>query len=73
MSDKRSGESPLAALSRAFFGQFFSSESVTSDIQLRQTSVWVLAFLLTPESPSQFWDSAGSGGSPSRRRRPASH
>ena len=48
MSDKRSAGSPLAALSQAFFGQFFSSESVTSDIQLRQAIVWVLAFLLTP-------------------------
>ena len=48
MSSKRTGGSPLAALSQAFFGQFFTSESVTSDIQLRQAIVWVLAFLLTP-------------------------
>jgi hypothetical protein len=38
----------LAILSRAFFERFFASESVTSDIQLRQTQIWVLAFLLTP-------------------------
>ena len=35
-------------LSRAFFGRFFASESATSDLQVRQTILWVLAFLLTP-------------------------
>ena len=31
-----------------FFARFFASESVTSDMQVRQTMIWVLAFLLTP-------------------------
>jgi hypothetical protein len=35
-------------LFRTFFAQFFASESVTSDIQLRQTLIWVLAFLIAP-------------------------
>src|SRR6266850_1086270 len=35
-------------LFRTFFAQFFASESVTSDIQLRQTIIWVLAFLIAP-------------------------
>ena len=35
-------------LFQAFFRQFFASESVTSDMQLRQTIVWVLAFLIAP-------------------------
>jgi hypothetical protein len=42
------GNKPFFVLVRAFFEQFFSSESVTSDIQLRQTIIWVLAFLVTP-------------------------
>ena len=33
---------------RTFFQQFFTSETVSSDDQLRQTIVWVLAFLLVP-------------------------
>jgi hypothetical protein len=40
--------SPFGVLCRAFFDRFFASESVTSDVQLRQTLIWVLAFLLTP-------------------------
>jgi hypothetical protein len=40
--------SPFAVLWRAFFAQFFTSESVTSDDQLRQTIIWVLAFVITP-------------------------
>ena len=40
--------SQFGVLFRAFFAQFFASESVTSDIQLRQTIIWVLAFLLAP-------------------------
>jgi hypothetical protein len=36
------------ALFRTFFAQFFASESVASDIQLRQTIIWVLAFLIAP-------------------------
>jgi hypothetical protein len=39
---------PLGVLFRAFFAQLFVSESATSDVQLRQTMVWVLAFVLTP-------------------------
>ena len=40
--------SPFAVLWRTFFNQFFTSESVTSDILLHQTIIWVLAFLITP-------------------------
>jgi hypothetical protein len=43
-----SSRSPIRVLFRLFFAQFFASESVTSDIQLRQTLIWVLAFLITP-------------------------
>jgi hypothetical protein len=39
---------PLLILFRAFFARFFASETVTSDIRLRQTMIWVLAFLVTP-------------------------
>lgn len=39
---------PFEVLVRTFFSQFFASESVTSDVQLRQTIICVLAFLLTP-------------------------
>jgi len=39
---------PFVLLWRLFFAQFFASESVTSDIQLRERAVWVLAFLLMP-------------------------
>jgi len=35
-------------LCREFFAQFFASESVTSDMQLRQAMIGVLAFILTP-------------------------
>ena len=35
-------------LFREFFGQFFASESATSDHQVRQAVIGVLAFLLTP-------------------------
>jgi hypothetical protein len=35
-------------LCRAFFAQFFASESVASDHQLRQAMIGVLAFLITP-------------------------
>ena len=40
--------SPFVVLFRVFFAQFFSSEAVTSDIQLRRVLIWVLAFLITP-------------------------
>src|SRR5438552_5017625 len=35
-------------LFREFFGQFFASETATSDHQVRQAIIGVLAFLLTP-------------------------
>src|SRR5262249_4791208 len=40
--------SRFAVLWRAFFAQFFASESVTSDEQLRHAMVGVLAFVLAP-------------------------
>ncbi len=40
--------SPFGVLFREFFGQFFASESVTSDIRLRQAVIAVIAFLVTP-------------------------
>jgi hypothetical protein len=40
--------SPFAVLAREFFAQFFMSEVATSDFQLRQAIVGVLAFLVTP-------------------------
>src|SRR5437867_819676 len=40
--------SPFAILWRAFFEQFFTSETVSSDDQLRRTIIWALAFLLVP-------------------------
>jgi hypothetical protein len=38
----------FVVLWRAFLSQFLASESVSSDVQLRRTIIWVLAFLLTP-------------------------
>src|SRR5204863_6404967 len=43
-----SAESRFEVLCREFFAQFFASESVTSDMQLRQAMIGVLAFILTP-------------------------
>src|SRR5262249_60142363 len=40
--------SQFAVLARAFFAQFFTSETVTSDQQLRQTMIGALTFLLIP-------------------------
>ncbi|HMF94965.1 MAG TPA: hypothetical protein VKE96_11745 [Vicinamibacterales bacterium] len=40
--------SRFEVLCRAFFGQFFSSETVTSDEQLQRAMAGVLAFLITP-------------------------
>jgi len=40
--------SHFAVLFRVFFAQFFTSESVASDIELRRSLIWVLAFLVTP-------------------------
>lgn len=39
---------PFTVLFREFFGQFFASETVTSDIRLRQTIIAIAAFLITP-------------------------
>ena len=39
---------PFGILTRAFFAQFFSSEIVTSEMQLHKTMAGPLAFLLTP-------------------------
>jgi hypothetical protein len=44
----RAMRSTFRVLSREFFGQFFASESVTSDVRLRQAIIAVVAFLLTP-------------------------
>ncbi|OLB62483.1 MAG: hypothetical protein AUI11_05365 [Acidobacteria bacterium 13_2_20CM_2_66_4] len=38
----------FGVLFRTFFAQLFTSETVTSDVQLRQAMMWVLAFVLTP-------------------------
>ena len=38
----------FATLWRSFFAQFFSSETVTSDMRLRQGVIWVMAFLVAP-------------------------
>jgi hypothetical protein len=40
--------SQFEVLGRAFFAQFFSSETVTSDEQMQRAMVGVLAFLITP-------------------------
>ncbi|MGE5245858.1 MAG: hypothetical protein ACM3SQ_16675 [Betaproteobacteria bacterium] len=40
--------SPFGVLWRTFFGQFFTSETVSSDIQLRNLMTAVIAFLLVP-------------------------
>jgi len=39
---------PFVVLFREFFSQFFTSETVSSDDQLRQTLVWVVVFLFLP-------------------------
>lgn len=38
----------MKLLFRTFVAQFFTSETVTSDVQMRQAMIWVLAFILTP-------------------------
>jgi hypothetical protein len=38
----------FGTLWRSFFAQCFSSETVTSDIRLRQGVIWVMAFLVAP-------------------------
>ena len=40
--------SPFRMLFREFFEQFFASESVTSDMRMRQAMIAVMAFMLTP-------------------------
>ena len=44
----RAPRSPFETLCRAFFAQFFGSESVTSDDQMQRAMIGVLAFLITP-------------------------
>jgi len=44
----RPPRSPFETLCRAFFAQFFGSESVTSDEQMQRAMVGVVAFLITP-------------------------
>jgi hypothetical protein len=44
----RAPRSRFETLCRAFFAQFFSSETVTSDEQMQRAMVGVLAFLITP-------------------------
>jgi hypothetical protein len=39
---------PFVVLVRTFLAQFFASESVSSDMRLRESMVFVLAFVLTP-------------------------
>jgi hypothetical protein len=39
---------PFVTLTRTFFAQFFASESVASEIQLRRAYVWVFVVLLLP-------------------------
>src|SRR5262249_11201705 len=43
--------SPFETLTRAFFSQFFSSETVTSDEQMQRAMIGVLAFLIPPARP----------------------
>src|SRR2546425_11535673 len=38
----------MIVLCRAFFAQFFTSETVSSDDELRRQMFWILAFLLLP-------------------------
>src|SRR5438552_13209078 len=44
----RHRRSPFVVVWRTVVQQFFTSETVSSDDQLRQTIVWVLTFLLVP-------------------------
>jgi len=44
----RPPRSPFETLCRAFFAQFFGSESATSDEQVQRAMIGVLAFLITP-------------------------
>ena len=48
MWNVRTGGSPFAVLRSTFFAQFFTSESVTSEDDLRRMITGVLAFLLPP-------------------------
>jgi hypothetical protein len=41
-------DSQFTTLWRAFMAQFFTSETVTSDVELQRSMLWVLAFLLPP-------------------------
>ena len=42
------GAGTFTILWRAFFAQFFTSDTVSSDDELRRQMVWILAFLLLP-------------------------
>ena len=44
----RPPRSPFETLCRAFFAQFFGSESATSDEQVQRAMIGVVAFLITP-------------------------
>ena len=48
MLNVRTGTRPFEVLTRTFFAQLFASESVTSDAQLRQAMIGILAFLVLP-------------------------
>jgi hypothetical protein len=48
VTNERAVQSPFFVLCHAFVTQLFTDESVTSDVKLRQTVIWVLAFLLAP-------------------------
>lgn len=48
MRDASAAASPFVLLCKTFLAQFGTSESVTSDVELRRTLLWVLAFVLTP-------------------------
>ncbi|HEV3141468.1 MAG TPA: hypothetical protein VGY57_13170 [Vicinamibacterales bacterium] len=43
-----SSRAPFVVLARSFVAQFFESESVTSDMRMRQSIVFVFAFIVTP-------------------------
>ena len=48
MKSRTSNAEPFAVLIRTFFAQFFASENVSSDMRLRESMVFVLAFVITP-------------------------
>src|SRR4029077_10954385 len=55
MNDERPGggrrtsnHRPFPVLVRVFFAQFFASENVSSDLRMRESIIFVLAFVITP-------------------------